>query len=52
MSLGQRMDDGVTPAGAGRTSRLHDQVVDTVGRRIVTDQLLPGAMIVPGGGAR
>ena len=40
------MDARARPA-PGRGARLHDRVVDAVGRRIVTGQLLPGAMLVP-----
>ena len=41
------MDARVRPPVPGRGARLHDQLVETVGRRIVTGQLLPGATIVP-----
>ena len=30
-----------------RASRLHDQVVDAIGRKIITGELEPGALVVP-----
>lgn len=45
MSLGQK--DGSAGVQLPRASRLHDQVVDTVGRRVVTGELEPGDMVVP-----
>ena len=41
------MDTRARSGAAARTSRLHDRVVDAIGRQIVTGQLLPGSTIVP-----
>lgn len=41
------MDASVGPETASRGARLHDRVVNVVGRRIVTGQLAPGATLVP-----
>ena len=43
----QTTNQGATAAVARRHFRLHDQVVDAVGRRIVTGQLPAGTTIVP-----
>jgi DNA-binding FadR family transcriptional regulator len=47
MSPTPMSDHAAAPVAAGRSSRLHAQVVEALGRRIVTGELAPGATIVP-----